>query len=360
MYLFMTGYPGFIASRLILELDRRHKFTQIYLLVLRTQNQGFLNQARQAVQKELSHLPITLVEGDISEDLLGIQNPQVLETMKKMDGEWWHLAAIYRLDVEEAVAWKINVEGTQKVLDLAGQCPKLRRLHYVSTAYVSGDRLGVIAEEELKDMQGFKNFYESTKHEAERIVRLAKSRIPTTIYRYGVVVGDSKTGETAKFDGPYFMMQFFRRWGWVPLPYVGPMKTHFNIVPVDYVVRASAAIAAKPDTVGKTFHITDPSPITSRELYAQMAILLGKPRPFGRIPKIVMDWISRPRWVQKILGFPHEAVTYMNHGADYDCSQTLSALKEDGIQCPHVRDYLPSLVQWYQKNADRKELKVMI
>lgn len=362
MYLFMTGYPGFIASRLIKELVRRQQFSEIYLLVLRTPDRQFLKFAEQFIASDLSDLPITLVEGDISEHHLGIRDQTILNKMQTTRGEWWHLAAIYRLDVGEQVAWKMNVEGTRQVLALAGMCRELSRLHYVSTAYVSGNRLGEVKEEELKDKtkQGFKNFYESTKHEAERLVRLEMARLPITIYRYGVVVGDSQTGETAKFDGPYFMMQFFKRWGCIPLPRVGPMTYSFNIVPVDFVVRASAAIAARADTVGRTFHITDPNPVSSGELYTRMAGLLGKPKPRGCIPKRMMDWVSRPRMVQRLLGFPHEAVVYMNHGADYDCSQTMAALKSEGITCPRVEDYLPKLVSWYHQHADRADLRIVL
>ena len=101
----------------------------------------------------------------------------------------------------------MNVEGTGNVLELCEGCSELERLNYVSTAYVAGERTGVVYEHELALGQGFKNHYESTKFQAEVWVREALDRVPTTIYRPAIVVGDSKTGETQKFDGPYYMLR---------------------------------------------------------------------------------------------------------------------------------------------------------
>ncbi len=362
MYLFMTGYPGFIATRLLRELVERQQLDPIYLLVLKTPDGRFRKQAEAAVRKDLPNLPIRLVEGDISKPNLGIHDTDVLSQLKQGEGEWWHLAAVYRLDVGEKMAHQVNVEGTRNILALARECPGLKRHHYVSTAYVSGDREGKVLEDELldADQQGFKNFYESTKHAAEVLVRESMPQIPTTIYRFGVVAGDSKTGETAKFDGPYFLMRFLQRWGKIPLPHVGPMTSRFNTVPVDFVVEGSATIAARSDTVGKTFHIVDPHPWTSGELYRGFAKALGCPRPRGSIPKGLMSLMARSPLVQKLLGFPLEAVVYMNHGADYDCRNTLSALKEAGVSCPNVGSYLQTLVKWYVTNSDRADLQLPI
>ncbi len=362
MYLFMTGYPGFIATRLLRELVKRQKFDKIWLIVLRTPDQRFLKMAQESVANDLADLPVELIEGDITQPNLGIEDSKVLETMKNDPGEWWHLAAVYRLDVGPKVAEQVNVEGTRHVLDLAKQCKQLRRLQYVSTAYVSGDRLGVVKEEELLngDSQGFKNFYESTKHDAEVLVREAMPELPVTIYRYGVVVGDHRTGETAKFDGPYFLLNFLKRWGKVPVPHVGPMKSKFNMVPVSYVVEASAAIAARDDTVGKTYHITDPRPWTSGEVYRGLAKALGCPRPRGLIPAGLLSMLAKVKPVRKLLGFPQESVVYMNHGADYDSSQAQAVLKQEGIECPEVGSYMNTLVDWYLKNEHRNELRLPV
>src|SRR5262249_44829249 len=121
----------------------------------------------------------------------------------------YHLAAVYDLSVARDLAVKVNVDGTRHVLDWAGACPHLERLHYVSTCYVSGRYAGVFTEEDLEKGQTFNNFYEETKWQAEVLVRgRMQSGLRATIYRPSIVVGDSTTGATQKLDGPYY----FLRW----------------------------------------------------------------------------------------------------------------------------------------------------
>ena len=124
----------------------------------------------------------------------------------------WHLAAVYDLAVPPEIARRVNVDGTANVVDLCHSLPRLRRLQYVSTCYVSGRYAGEFGEDVLAEGQPFRNHYESTKYDAEQLVRDAMAGgLPATIYRPGIVVGDSTTGETLKYDGPYFIAGFLRR-----------------------------------------------------------------------------------------------------------------------------------------------------
>ena len=154
------------------------------------------------------------------------------------------------------------------MLELCASCERLRRLHYVSTAYVAGDRTGVVYEHELALGQRFKNHYESTKFQAELWVRDAMDAVPVTIYRPAIVVGDSKTGETQKFDGPYYMLRTIARSLRMGgrIPQFGASAAPFNVVPVDFVVDALTTAAADETSVGETLHLVDPEPVTSLEL----------------------------------------------------------------------------------------------
>jgi len=156
--------------------------------------------------------------------------------------EVWHLAAVYDLAVPPAVAHAVNVVGTRHVVALCAWLPRLTRLQYVSTCYVSGRYDGEFGEDVLAEGQPFRNHYESTKYDAERLVRTAMHNgMPATISRPGIVVGDSATGETQKFDGPYFLASFLRRQpGPVALvPRVGnPDTVRVCLVPRDFVVDA--------------------------------------------------------------------------------------------------------------------------
>src|SRR5436305_5840841 len=192
--------------------------------------------------RELAAERLEIVAGDITERRLGLDDA----TWERLAAEIthvFHLAAIYDLAVPLEVAQRVNVDGTGNVLELCARCQQLERLNYVSTAYVAGDRHGVVYEHELGLGQGFKNHYESTKFQAELWVRTRMRDIPTTIYRPAIVVGDSRTGETEKFDGPYYMLRTIARAAGYhgPIPQLGSDQSPFNVVPVDFTVSAILA-----------------------------------------------------------------------------------------------------------------------
>src|SRR5438128_4720568 len=197
-------------------------------------------RARQVAASLLGGDRVEVLVGDIAVRRLGLP-----------DGDWerlqaettaaFHLAAIYNLAVPLEVAQRVNVDGTGNVLELCAGCEGLERLNYVSTAYVAGTRSGVVYEHELSLGQGFKNHYESTKFQAELWVRQELDRVPTTIYRPAIVVGDSRTGETQKFDGPYYMLRKIARMGNGPIPHFGRSVAPFNVVLEDFNANAPPA-----------------------------------------------------------------------------------------------------------------------
>src|SRR5262249_12362264 len=160
---------------------------------------------------------------------------------------------------------KVNVDGTRNVLAFLTGAPRFQRLHYVSTAYVSGTATGVFREGDLDVGQGFKNYYEETKYLAE--VEVVRSGITASIYRPSIVVGDSGTGETGKFDGPYFTLTVMEK---MPSPGVflriGSGKNPANLVPVDFVVEALARLSTQPEAGARTYHLTDPEPLAVTEV----------------------------------------------------------------------------------------------
>jgi nucleoside-diphosphate-sugar epimerase len=215
----------------------------------------------------------------------------------------WHLAAAYDLAVGREVGMRVNVEGTRNVLRLLDRAPRLRRLHYVSTAYVSGTATGVFRETDLDVGQRFKNFYEETKFLAE--VDVARSALPATVYRPAIVVGDSATGETGKFDGPYFTLAAMER---VPSPglfiKVGWGRNPANLVPVDFIIDALAALADAPGSRGRTYHLTDPAPLTVAEVARLLAREMGKTFALVPVPLAVARALFRPAIVQRFFGMP--------------------------------------------------------
>src|SRR5918997_6715035 len=263
----LTGFPGFIGRRLVKHLlDDDAEATVVALVEPRMLAAGREAAAGGDPQR------IEVLAGDITDRRLGLEEADY----GRLAGEVtrvFHLAAIYDLAVPVELAQRVNVEGTGHVLEFCLATPLLERLAYVSTAYVAGWRTGVVYEHELIMGQEFKNQYESTKFQAEVWVREAMDRVPTTIVRPAIVVGDSRTGETQKFDGPYYLLRAIsqahraRR----AIPQFGRLEASFNVVPVDYVVDAIAAAAALPEALHQTLHLVDPEPVTSRQLFTLLS-----------------------------------------------------------------------------------------
>ncbi|CUT01247.1 SDR family oxidoreductase [Candidatus Kryptobacter tengchongensis] len=345
-----TGFPGFIGTRLIKRLfSHRADIEKFYLLV----QEKYLDLANETIGKILIEFPplsesLEVVKGDITLPNLGLENP---EKVKKEITECFHLAAVYDLAVSFETGYKVNVKGTENVVKFLRDCPNLKRFNYISTAYVSGLVTGVFTENDFDLGQGFKNFYEETKFLAEKLVRDNMSYIPTTIYRPGIVVGDSKTGETAKFDGPYYVILLMMRLpSYSPFPRVGSGEAEVNIVPVDYVVNSIAYLSRWDETIGRVFHLTDPRPHKVFELVEIFAQRLGKKFIYFQISPQEMKKLMKPKIVQKILGMPVQLIDYFDHHVHYDCSGATAILSRGYIECPDLLDYVDVMIDFVRRN----------
>ncbi|NNE97636.1 MAG: NAD-dependent epimerase/dehydratase family protein [Pyrinomonadaceae bacterium] len=202
--IFITGFPGFIAGRLVEKLSSRN--THFFLLVQEAFFKKALEQVQEIVKKsETPSKNFTIIQGDITKENLGMSDTD-LEVVLRETTDIYHLAAVYDLAVEKDLAYRVNVEGTKNVNDIVRKVKSLQRYNYISTCYVAGKRDDRIYENELEHDKGFRNYYEETKHFAEIEVEKLKGDYPVTIYRPSVVCGDSVTGETAKYDGIFYVM----------------------------------------------------------------------------------------------------------------------------------------------------------
>src|SRR5215510_8402495 len=236
--LFITGFPGFIANRLLERLAR--KDCDFILLVQRPLVSHALEEIQRITQLSgRSAGDFQIVEGDISQPHLALSDVD-LELVQQETTRVFHLAAVYDLAVPQEIAMRVNAGGTRNVVDLARTIPNLRQFHHVSTCYVAGKREGVILETELRHDAGYRNFYEESKNLAEQEVDSAKNDLPVTIHRPAVVCGDSKSGETGKYDGVYYLIHYLLRWPSVLSQInIGNHKVSLNLVPVDFVVDRS-------------------------------------------------------------------------------------------------------------------------
>jgi len=343
----VTGFPGFLGSRLLPRILRRSPEARAACLV-QPKFEGLAKERVQALEAADPGLAgrIDLVAGDLTSRGLGIEGGDSLAAGVT---EIWHLAAVYDLSVPLDVGLRVNVDGTRHVLRFAEGCPSLRRHHYVSTCYVSGRYCGPFHETDLDVGQRFNNFYEETKFLAE--VEVAEARdggMPTTVYRPAIVVGDSRTGDTQKFDGPYFLLQWLVRQprDWALVPLVGdPTMVRFNMVPSDFVIDAIDHLSALDASAGRTYQLADPRPLTVDGLLDEMCRAVGKRGIRVPLPRRLTTWaLGTIEPLARYVGIPADAVDYFVHPTHYDTAATDRDLAGSGIACPPVPDYLPTLV----------------
>lgn len=347
--IFLTGFPGFIAERLVKRLANAE--TQFFLLV----QKAFLDRAMRQIENisQQTGVPIenfALVEGDITSEKLGM-SAEDLETVRRETTVVYHLAAVYDLAVERKIAFRVNVEGTQNVNQLLKTIKNLRRYNYVSTCYVAGKREGVILETELEHQAGFRNFYEETKYLAEIEVEKLKAEIPTTIFRPSVVVGDSNTGETAKYDGIYYLIQYLRRApGILRLVNVGNAKVELNLVPIDFVVEGIAALAVDEKAIGKTIALADSQPLTTEQLFDSIArAMIGK-ESIIKPPSALVEHSLLLPVAPYLCGLPHSAVPYFYIAQTYDTQTASALLAAHNIYCPNFADYVANLIGFVESH----------
>jgi nucleoside-diphosphate-sugar epimerase len=344
---FFTGFPGFLGSELLPRVVLRTDDSALCLV-----QPKFRALAEQRAHELIAKHPalanrIRIVEGDLTQPLDHIDASDVREIH--------HLAAVYDLSVARDLGMRVNVTGTQRVLDLAERAPRLERLHYVSTCYVSGRFEGVFTEDDLEKGQRFNNYYEETKQLAEVEVRKRMSRIPTTVYRPSVVVGDSVTGATQKFDGPYFVMQWLMRQPRIAvLPVLGrPSRYTFNVVPRDFVMRAYEHLSGLRDNAGRTYAIADPDPLTVDQTIEAMARATG--RTVLRVPltkTLAKGALQYVPGVYRLMRIPPAAVDYFVHPTRYDTTHATRDLAQAGIVAPRLQDYARTLVDFVRAHPE--------
>lgn len=345
--IFFTGFPGFLGSELLPHILSRTD--DMALCLVQPKFRALAEVRARGIEAQYPKLAnrIRIVEGDLTEPLTHIEAGNVREI--------FHFAAAYDLAVKRDAGMRVNVTGTQRVLDLAERTPKFERLHYVSTCYVSGRLPGVFTEDDLVKGQTFNNSYEETKYLAELEVRKRMTNVPATIYRPSVVVGDSVTGATQKFDGPYFVMQWVMRQPRVAvLPVVGrPSKYTFNVVPRDFVIRAMEHLSAMKDNVGVTYALADPDPMTVDETIDVIAkctnrTILRVPMPKS-IAKAALNYVPG---VYRLMRIPAPAVDYFVHPTQYDTTNATRDLASIGITAPRFRDYATKLVDFVRDHPE--------
>ncbi len=362
MSYFVTGATGFIGRNLVEQLLNREG--TIYVLV-REGSRGRLEELKSRWGAPDDR--IYPVIGDISQERLGCGD-QIDELKGKVD-HFFHLAAVYDMTADAESQRVANVEGTREAVRLA-EALQARRLHMVSSIAAAGLYKGVFTEDMFDEAEKVDNHpYFQTKHESEAIVR-EECGVPWRVYRPGMVVGHSETGEMDKIDGPYYFFKLLQRArNAVPqwFPGIGIEGRRINIVPVDFVAKAMDHLAHLDGFDGQTFHLTDPNPLTAGQVintfakaaHAPEAAMRIDSRMFEFIPKQVRMGLTTLPPVKRItdqvladLGIPRSVLVYINYPTDFDSTKTQTALEGTGISVPPLASYADKLWDYWERNLD--------
>lgn len=352
MSVFLTGFPGFLGSALVERLLERTDRVDCLI-----QSRYRKAAQRRAVEIAGEDWPdrIDLHEGDITYPDLGL-DARERGTIQDRTGEVFHLAAVYDLGVARDVAEAVNVGGTEHVLDFVEGC-SARRLQYVSTCYVSGRYDGVFGEDDLDVGQSFTNHYESTKFEAERRVQARMDGIETTIYRPAIVVGDSETGATEKYDGPYGILRFLSRQPrHAVLPRMGGASEYeVNLVPRDFVIDAIDYLSAQDRAAGTVYQLSDPNPPTVAEVVDLFAVATDRRVHTVPLPRqLVEGSLRRIPGLERATGVDPDTVPYFTHPTRYVGPNARRDLAGTGIECPPLGTYVDALASYLRENPDER------
>ena len=363
MQYFITGATGFIGKRLVAKLLQREG-ARIFFLILASERERLPALYEHWGCDETRATPVV---GDLTQEMLGISAADRRKIGKRTT-HFFHLAAIYDLNADAASQLKVNVQGTRHTVRFA-EAIGARHFHLFSSIAAAGMYEGVFREDMFDQAEGLDHPYFKTKHDSEGIVR-RECQVPWRIYRPAIVVGDSRTGEMDKIDGPYYFFKLIQKLRsllppWMPT--IGVEGGRINLVPVDFVVAAVDHIAHLKGEDGKCFQLVDPQPrrvgdvlnIFARAGHApQMSLrfnaaLLGFVPGYLRKALLSLTPVRRIRnALMKELGLPPDMMRFVNYPTRFDNRETHRALKGTGIEVPPLEDYAWRLWDYWERHLD--------
>ncbi len=338
----VTGFPNFRARKMVEYLLATEPRSLVYLVV----RKALENEASAA----LARLPkgqrerVVIIEGDAAAMDLGLSGAEYRTLGAEVD-RVHHLAQITYPGVPRETTEATNIGAMREVIELGRCCTNMRSIVVHSTALVSGNREGLVLEDDLNAGQAFRTPVEETLARAERLARSALPELPIVVLRPTWIVGDSTTGEIERFDNPYLLILLLVTSPQdlpVPLPTRGDALLH--LVPIDYVVRAAHFIGRHPKAIGRTFHLADPRPLTVRRVFELVAASGGKRLPGGFIPTRVTKALLSAPGLGLLAKSPRAFVDMLATPVRYDTRNSAELLHDSGIVCPPFESYVDTLV----------------
>ncbi len=349
-FILVTGATGFLGGQLLRELLERHPSTRLALIVR--------DRPGQSGQKRVSSMippsewaRVEVYSGDVSRSNCGL-DAAAYQHLSAQATRLIHSAATVRFDHSLEEARRINVEGTRHILELADSMKQLRGFAYVGTAYVAGERTGLVRECELDVGQSYRNTYEQTKAEAEALVRSRLGSLPGVILRPSIIVGDSRTGATSSFKMMYWPLKIYARRLWRTVP--GFPDAVLDIVPVDFVARAVAHLVFEEAAFGSTVHLCagPRSSATIQQIARRASEYFQVKEPRYVDPRFFFAAL-RPLLFLALWGRKRRVLRdgrayrdYFTMRMQFDTSNAERLLQRAGVHPPPVLEYLDRLFEY--------------
>lgn len=367
MQYFVTGATGFIGKRLVKKLLERKGAVVHFLIRKESADKVDGLRAYWGLKDAKSAARAVPVFGDLTSKKLGVTS-DAAKALKGHVEHFYHLAAVYDLGADEESQIAVNIEGTRNTIDFA-KTIDAGHFHHVSSIAAAGLYEGVFREDMFDEAENYDHPYFMTKHESEKIVR-KDCKVPWSVYRPAMVVGDSQTGEMDKIDGPYYFFKLIQRMRQLLPPWmpgIGLEGGRINIVPVDFVVDALYFISHKAGIAKKCYHLVDPVgyrvgdvlDIFSKAAHAPKMNVFVNAALLGFIPRSVtkslmaLAPVRRVRnAVMKDLGLPEDMFTFINYPTRFDCRDTQVMLAGSGVECPNLKDYAWRLWDYWERHLD--------
>lgn len=350
---FVTGGSGFIGRRVIERLLAREPDAAVYALVRASSLNRFTEMLATIPGGDRVH-PVV---GDLTAPGLGLADDAAPDIDHVI-----HLGAIYDMAADADAQHAANVEGTARVADFAAAHDAM--IHHVSSIAVAGDHHGPFTERDFDLGQRFPTPYHRTKFEAERVVR-EHPGVRWRVYRPSVVVGDSRTGEMDKIDGPYYFFGRLAQLKLLPtaIPLPMPGLGRIDVIPVDYVVDGIVTlVGTDPGRSGQVYHLSDPRPHDITDLYNALAPAIGAPTGFTALgnrflrPAIALSGKGIVRkgrdFLASLEGVPPALLDATSLPVDFRADETARRLRDLGVMTPDLADYAPRLWHYWARHLD--------
>jgi len=355
----LTGFPSFRARRMAEEIVCSSGPRALVHAVVHPKLATDATSALDALPLD-ARKRVQLIEGDAAAMDLGLSGEELRALGREVD-RIHHCVQVSYVGAEPAVAEHVNVGAAYEVLEVARACEHLQCLIVHSSASVSGDRAGIVREDELERGQRYRNPVEETLARAERVYRRAgraKHPVPIAVLRPTIIVGDSHSGEVDRLEGPYLLILLMLA---APpdfaLPIPGRADVPLNLVPIDFVTQAALRIGRDPRAPGRTFHLVDPDPLPSRKVMELVAHAGGRRVPSAFLPANLTRALLRAPGLERIAKSPRAFLEQMVLPVTYDHTGADELLAGTGITCPPLASYVDRLVSYVQKWLDARVTK---